>query len=248
VDDVVLSLATIDSNVDIILPALVTIDSVLDSAILALATIDSAVDANALALITIDDNVDLSILALATIDSNVDNVVIPALADVILSLLTIDSNVDDVVLSLATIDNIIDTMLLSLVTIDSNIDSVKELTDASKGTDNKVLISTNMQDLSSGLSVNAKTLTFTLGLTTQMKADVNAQVVDVVNVDTIPELSSIPTATPTIKQALMMLYMALRNKGTSTSVTRKLFNNAGTEVGGAIVSDDGTTFTKEKFS
>lgn len=64
----------------------------------------------------------------------------------------------------------------------------------------------------------------------------------------IAELSSgAPTATPTIFQAVMLLYMALRNKGTQTSTEFKVHNDAGSAICKAAVSDDGSTFTREEL-
>jgi hypothetical protein len=57
-----------------------------------------------------------------------------------------------------------------------------------------------------------------------------------------------PTATPTLRTGLMLLYMALRNKGTQTSTTKTISNNAGVTIASAAISDDATTFTKEEFS
>jgi hypothetical protein len=56
-------------------------------------------------------------------------------------------------------------------------------------------------------------VTGTVGeLAAQAKADVNAEVSDVLKVDTISELGvGIPATTPTFEDALMLLYMALRN-------------------------------------
>jgi len=49
-------------------------------------------------------------------------------------------------------------------------------------------------------------------------------------------------ATPTLKQAIMLLYMYVRNAGQATSAERRVMNDAGTEVLDAAMSDDGTTF------
>lgn len=66
--------------------------------------------------------------------------------------------------------------------------------------------------------------------------------------DAMTELSSgAPSATPTPVQALMLLYMALRNKGTTTATLQKIFNDAGSAICKATLSDDGTTFTREEF-
>lgn len=76
-------------------------------------------------------------------------------------------------------------------------------------------------------------------------AQINAEMVDVVNVDTISELGqSAPPATPTMRQAMMAPYMALRNKITVTSTDKKFFNDAGTNVFTKALSDDGSTYTE----
>ncbi len=70
----------------------------------------------------------------------------------------------------------------------------------------------------------------------------------VLSVNTMPELSSVPGATPTVYQALMFAFMALKNAHTATAGQEKIQNNAGTTVATATLSDDGITFTKGKFS
>lgn len=82
-------------------------------------------------------------------------------------------------------------------------------------------------------------------LDTQAKADVNTEVVDALFTDTISQLSQgQPSATPTIAQALMLLYMALRNAGTTTATSMTIANSSGTVICKATLSDDTTTFTK----
>lgn len=73
-------------------------------------------------------------------------------------------------------------------------------------------------------------------------------VLALLNATAIPELSSLPGPTPTIYQALMLLYMSLRNAHTATSAQESIKNDAGTSIATAALSDDGTTFTKAKFS
>ena len=80
-------------------------------------------------------------------------------------------------------------------------------------------------------------------------AQVNTEVLDVVNVDTVSEESAgAPTATPTMRQQLNYLYMAWRNKITTTSSQHRVFQDDGTTVlCRAPVSDDSTTFTQDEF-
>ena len=76
-------------------------------------------------------------------------------------------------------------------------------------------------------------------------AQVNAQVLDVLSVDTFGELSSPPAATSSLKDKLVWLFMWARNKATATSSQRKLFaDDTTTVVSTETITDDGTTFTK----
>lgn len=61
----------------------------------------------------------------------------------------------------------------------------------------------------------------------------------------LPELAAgVPAATPTLEQAVMLLYMALRNRLDTTSATMKVYNDAGAVIAQATLSDDLTTFTR----
>lgn len=80
------------------------------------------------------------------------------------------------------------------------------------------------------------------------RTQINDEMLDVLYTDTLSELSSIPGATPTIASVFKLLYMMARNKRTATSTEEKIYNNAGTAIATATVSDNGTTFTKEQFT
>ncbi len=76
-------------------------------------------------------------------------------------------------------------------------------------------------------------------------------IVDAILVDTgnlndtaISEIGGIGDvpATPTLRQAVMLVYMWLRNNSQATATERRILNNAGTEVLDATMSDDGATF------
>lgn len=81
-------------------------------------------------------------------------------------------------------------------------------------------------------------------------ADVNAQVIDVLNTDTYSsDLSSPPAASSTIFDKIHWLFMLARNKRTSTSTQEKLYKDDGTTVAGtSTVSDDSTTATRGEYS
>ena len=68
------------------------------------------------------------------------------------------------------------------------------------------------------------------------------------NATAIPELSTIPGPTPTVFTALMLLYMSLRNLHTASGSQEVITNDAGSTVTTAGLSDNGTVYTKAKFS
>jgi hypothetical protein len=84
------------------------------------------------------------------------------------------------------------------------------------------------------------------GMSTGMKAEVNAEVVDTLNVDTYAEPGQgAPAATASIVTKLGHVYKVWRNKLTQTSTTYSVFADDGSTVDAkATVSDDGTTATK----
>lgn len=88
-------------------------------------------------------------------------------------------------------------------------------------------------------------VTGTVGsLATQAKADVNAEVVDVLATDTFAELASIPAATSSLKDKLTWMFMWFRNKVEQTATTKVLkADNGTTTVATFTESDDGTTYT-----
>lgn len=87
------------------------------------------------------------------------------------------------------------------------------------------------------------------GLTTQEKADVNAEILDVLNTDTFAEPGQeAPPATTTLIKRLSWLYKAWRNKVTQTATQLSVYDDAGTTIDAkATTSDDATTYTKSEF-
>lgn len=80
-------------------------------------------------------------------------------------------------------------------------------------------------------------------------AEVNAQVVDALSVDTYAEPGSVPAATATLAAKLGWLFFLARNRITQTATTQTAYADDGsTSVATAGVSDDGTTFTKNEWS
>ena len=86
------------------------------------------------------------------------------------------------------------------------------------------------------------------GMSTTMKAQVNTEVVDVVNVDTLvlPGQAA-PSNTPTMRETLGWLYKNFRNRKSQTATTWSLYADNETTVDNkATVSDDATTAIKQE--
>jgi hypothetical protein len=80
-------------------------------------------------------------------------------------------------------------------------------------------------------------------------AQVNAEMVDVLSVDTQAELAAVPAANATLAHKLGWLFLLARNKITQTATTQLVRNDGDTAtVGTSTVSDDSTTFVRDKFS
>lgn len=90
------------------------------------------------------------------------------------------------------------------------------------------------------------------GMSTGMKVEVNAEAKDVIATDTIAELGvGAPSATPTLENAIMLLYMALRNtvnvKTSYTTDAMELTNNAGTVICHKDITDDGSDYAEAEM-
>ena len=81
------------------------------------------------------------------------------------------------------------------------------------------------------------------------EAQVKAQMLDVLNVDTFGEPGQgAPPATTTLQLKLAYLYKAFRNKLETTATEARIYNDAGGVVDQkASLSDDGATFTRGEF-
>jgi hypothetical protein len=78
-------------------------------------------------------------------------------------------------------------------------------------------------------------------------ANINAEVVDVMTVDTIADLGvGAPPATPTIAQALMYRYSTLRNKIVQTDVLQQFYNDGGTNIFNKTITPISGQVTFEK--
>ncbi len=77
-------------------------------------------------------------------------------------------------------------------------------------------------------------------------AEVNAEVLDVLNVDTFAEPTGVPAATDTLVTKLGYLYMALRNRVDVTSTKKTFYDDAGTAEWEKDLSDNGTTYSESE--
>ena len=86
-------------------------------------------------------------------------------------------------------------------------------------------------------------------LNTAAKASVNAEVVDGLTVDTIAELAQAqPATTPTLASAIMLLYMAVRDKLETTGSEQRIHNDAGTVIAKSALTFASGTFTRGKLA
>lgn len=109
---------------------------------------------------------------------------------------------------------------------------------------------TNAELATSQAAADDATLAAIAGLNNLSAAQVNAEVLDVLNVDTFSEPGQgAPPASPTFRQMVHYLYKVFRNKKTQTATTFSLFADDGTTVDQkATVSDDGTTATSGEIA
>lgn len=84
-----------------------------------------------------------------------------------------------------------------------------------------------------------------VSLSTQGKADVNAELLDVLTTDTFGELTTCPAATSSIRHKLEYLYMRSRNKFDEGSGVQTVYRDDGsTGLCEMTSSDNGTTYTR----
>ncbi len=80
-------------------------------------------------------------------------------------------------------------------------------------------------------------------------AQVNAEVVDALSVDTYAEPGAVPAATASLKEKIGWLFALATNKRLTTSTSDAVRNAGDTAtIGTAALADDGTTFVRSKYS
>jgi hypothetical protein len=82
-------------------------------------------------------------------------------------------------------------------------------------------------------------------------AEVESEVNDAIDT-AISELGvAAPTATPTLRTGMMLMYMALRNKTvvqTSGTDALEIYNDAGTKIAAKLLTDDGSDYTEAEMA
>ncbi len=133
----------------------------------------------------------------------------------------------------------------ALSTHDGKLDTVDTVVDR---------IEVDTQDLQTQIGTAGAGLTnITLAndLSAAMKTSVQTAV-DAAIDTAISELGvAAPTATPTLRTGLMLLYMGLRNKlvvQTSGTDAIELYNNAGTKIAAKTITDDGSDYTEAEMA
>jgi hypothetical protein len=243
------NLATVDTNVDAILvdtgttlPAtLTTIEGKVD-------TVDTVVDN-----ILVDTGTTLD-GKINTIDTNVDAILVDTGTTIPTTLTTIEGKVDtvdtvaDAILvdtgttldgKINTIDTVVDGIQADLDNATDGLGALKALLDAIDTVVDAILVDT------AEIGTAGAGLTDLGGMSTAMKAEVNAEALDVLATDTVSKPGQeTPTDTPTRSYILELLYKHLTNKRTQTATQFSLYNDDAVTIDQkATFSDDGTTAT-----
>jgi hypothetical protein len=88
------------------------------------------------------------------------------------------------------------------------------------------------------------------GMSTGMKAEVLVEVNAAFDTAIAELAQAAPSATPTIRTGLMLLYMALRNRldvQTSGTDALEIYNNAGTKIAQKLITDDGSDYSEAEM-
>jgi hypothetical protein len=102
--------------------------------------------------------------------------------------------------------------------------------------------------LTAGTNIALAKGTGVTGFNDLSAAQVNAEVVDVMNVDTFAEPTGVPAATNTITGKLGTLYLMARNEVTVTATKKTYKGDDGAAEFEKDLSDDGTTYTETEVN
>lgn len=132
----------------------------------------------------------------------------------------------------------------NLATVDTVVDAIKAVTDLLPDAG-------ALSDLALILTDTGTTLPATLaGLNDVSTAEVLTQVNAALDTAISELAQAAPTATPTLRTGLMLLYMALRDRldvNTSGTDEMVLYNNAGTAIAKKLITDDGSDYSEAEM-
>lgn len=85
---------------------------------------------------------------------------------------------------------------------------------------------------------------------TAAQADIRTQVYTMLSEagKTLAQLSGVPSATPTVAECLMAIFMALRNGGTQSATSRTFRDTSGSTIASQTITDNGTSITVGKWT
>lgn len=178
------------------------------------------------------------------------------------TIVEINADVDEIITSVAAIpttsvttahfDTIIGTPVVSvsadIAEIEGETDGIANLVTTSYF---DTIIGTPVVSVSGDIAeVEGETDTLLAGVTVTTNTDKTGYALSATGLDPVvlTELSAVPSPTAKIVDAVCWLYMALRNLRATTATQDTVTNTANTVIGTATVSDDGTTFTKTKYT
>ena len=215
--------------------------------------------ATAAALTTIDDFLDTEIAAILA-DTNelqtdwVNGGRLDLLIDAIKAktdnLPTDPADDSDIDTQLAAIAGYLDTEIAAIKAKTDNLPASpaavgSAMTLAADAVNSSSLAASAVTEIQSGLATAAGVAS----LNNLSAAQVNAEVVDALSVDTYGEPGSVPAATSSLEDKIGWLFMLARNARTTTATTDAVRNDANSaNVATSTLNDDGTTFTRGEYS
>jgi len=125
--------------------------------------------------------------------------------------------------------------------------AVDNVTTVATTTTNTDMRGTDSAATAATVGVAGAGLTDLGGMSTGMKAEVLVEANAALDTAISELAQAAPTATPTMRTGLMLLYMALRNRldvNTSGTDELQIFNNAGTVIAKKLLTDDGSDYSE----
>ncbi len=144
-------------------------------------------------------------------------------------------------------------LILDIIAADTTTDIPALIAALPTAVENRTEMDSNSVDLNSLLTELAKVPKSDSNVTWNATAlaSIESEVNDALDT-AISELGvAAPTATPTLRTGMMLMYMALRNKlvvQTSGTDAIEIHNNAGTKIASKTITDDGSDYEEAKLS